>query len=175
MEKRWYALQTYVGFERHVKAVLLQKIRHRPQGESFGEILVPTEKVIELVRGKKRTVERCLFPGYILAEVALNEESWHLVHSVPKVIGFVGKDDHSTSLSNAEVQEIIDQMKAGMVSRPKFSFSIGQLVKVIEGPFQEFTGIIQAVKPERSRARVAVSVFGWQTPVELDFHQLEAA
>lgn len=175
MEKRWYAIQTYVGYERHVKAVLLQKIRQTRREKSFGEIVVPTEKVIELVRGKKRTLERCLFPGYILAEVALDEESWHLVHSVPKVVGFVGKDDHSTPLSDAEVQEIIDQMKAGMAARPKFSFSIGQLVKVVEGPFQEFTGIIQAVKPERSRARVAVSVFGRQTPVELDFHQLEAA
>ena len=136
---------------------------------------MPTEKVIELVRGKKRTVEICLFPGYILAEVALNEESWHLVHSVPQVVGFVGKNDHSTPLSDAAVQEIIDQMKAGITARSKFSFSIGQLVKVIEGPFREFTGIIEVVKPEPSRARVAVSVFGRQTPVELDFHQLEAA
>ncbi|HEV8714980.1 MAG TPA: transcription termination/antitermination protein NusG [Candidatus Binatia bacterium] len=177
MEKQWYALRTQVGYEQRVKAALQQKIRERGQEDAFGEIVVPTEKVIDLVRGKKRTVERRLFPGYLLVEMAFNQETWHVVHSLPKVVGFIGESDTApTPIPAQKVQEILQQVEAGMATpRPKTLFTIGERVKVVEGPFRDFTGTVEAVKPERARVRVAVSVFGRPTPIELDFLQVEAA
>jgi transcriptional antiterminator NusG len=177
MEKQWFALRTYVGYEQRVKAALQQKIHACGQEGTFGEIVVPTEKVIDLVRGKKRTIERRLFPGYLLVEMALNENTWHLVHSLPKVVGFVGESDTvPTPIPAQKVQEIRQQVEAGMATpRPKTLFAIGERVKVVEGPFRDFTGTVEGVKPERARVRVAVSVFGRPTPVELDFLQVEAA
>lgn len=177
MEKQWYALRTHVGYEQRVKAALQQKIRERGQEDAFGETVVPTEKVIDLVRGKKQTVERRLFPGYLLVEMAFNHDTWHVVHSLPKVVGFVGESDTApTPIPAQKVQEIRQQVEAGMAApRPKTLFTIGEKVKVVEGPFRDFTGTVEAVKPERARVRVAVSVFGRPTPVELDFLQVEAA
>jgi transcriptional antiterminator NusG len=177
MDKQWYALRTHVGYEQRVKAALQQKIRECGQEGVFGEIVVPTEKVIDLVRGKKRTVERRLFPGYLLVELAFNEATWHLAHSLPKVVGFIGESDTApTPIPASKVQEIRQQMEAGMATpRPKTLFTIGEKVKVVEGPFRDFAGTVEAVKPERARVRVAVSVFGRPTPVELDFLQVEAA
>jgi transcription termination/antitermination protein NusG len=177
MDKQWYALRTHVGYEQRVKAALRQKIRERGQEDAFGEIVVPTEKVIDLVRGKKQTVERRLFPGYLLVEMAFNQETWHVVHSLPKVVGFIGESDTTpTPIPAQKVQEILQQVEAGMATpRPKTLFTIGERVKVVEGPFRDFTGTVEAVKPERARVRVAVSVFGRPTPIELDFLQVEAA
>lgn len=177
MEKQWYALRTHVGYEQRVKAAVQQKVRERGQEAAFGEIVVPTEKVIDLVRGKKQTVERRLFPGYILVEMAFTNETWHLVHSLPKVVGFIGESDTApTPIPAQKVQEILQQVAAGLAApRPKTLFTLGERVKVVEGPFRDFTGTVEAVKPERARVRVAVSVFGRPTPVELDFLQVEAA
>jgi len=177
MEKQWYVLRTHVGYEQRVKAALQQKVRERGQEHAFGEIIVPTEKVIDLLRGKKRTVERRLFPGYLLVEMMFNDSTWHLVHSLPKVVGFVGESDTApTPVSVQKVQEIRQQVEAGLATpRPKNLFTIGEKVKVVEGPFRDFSGTVEAVKPERARVRVAVSVFGRPTPVELDFLQVEAA
>jgi transcriptional antiterminator NusG len=177
MDKQWYAIRTRVGYEQRVKVALQQRIRERGQADAFGEIVVPTEKVIDLVRGKKQTVERRLFPGYLLVEMVFNETTWHLVHSLPKGVGFVGESDTTpTPIPAPKVQEIRQQVELGLATpRPKTLFTIGERVKVVEGPFRDFSGTVEAVKPERARVRVAVSVFGRPTPVELDFLQVEAA
>lgn len=177
MDKQWYALRTHVGSEQRVKTALQQKIRERGQEDAFGEIVVPTEKVIDLVRGKKQTVERRLFPGYLLVEMAFNHDTWHVVHSLPKVVGFIGESDTApTPIPAQQVQEILQQVAVGMAApRPKTLFTIGEKVKVVKGPFRDFSGTVEAVRPERARVRVAVSVFGRPTPVELDFLQVEAA
>ncbi len=176
MEKGWYVIRTHVGYEQNAKAALLREIQRSEQDKAFGQILVPTEKISEVVRGKKRITERCLFSGYILAQLALDEVAWSLVRSIPKIVGFVGEKDPPTQLSEAEIQDLLNRIETGMNEpRPKFSFSIGERIKVVDGPFRDFTGTVESLKPERSRARVTVSVFGRQTPVELDFYQLEAA
>ena len=177
MEKQWYALRTHIGYEQRVKAALQQKVREHDQKDTFGEIVVPTEKVIDRVRGKKQTVERRLFPGYLLVEMAFTEDTWHVVHSIPKVVGFLGESDSApTPIPAQKVEEILQQIAAGMAApRPKTLFTVGEKVKVVEGPFRDFTGTVEAVKPERARVRVAVSVFGRPTPVELDVVQVEAA
>jgi len=177
MEKQWYALQTYVGFEKRVKTVLEQKTHDLGRKEAFGEIIIPTEKVVDLVRGKKKTIERRLFPGYVFVEMALNDTTWHLVHSVPKVVSFIGESESvPTPLAPEQVQQIKQQMESTMAApRPRMVLTIGDKVKVVDGPFRDFTGIVEGVKPERSRVRVAVTVFGRSTPVELDFLQVEAA
>ncbi len=174
MEKQWYAIQTYVGYEHRVKAVLQQKIHAQGLNEAFGEIFVPTEQVIDVVRGKKQIVERRLFPGYLFVQMALNEDTRHLVHSIPKVVGFLGESD--TAIPEAEVQKIRACMAASAATPcPRVTFSIGDKVKVVDGPFRDFVGTVEAVKPEHARVRVAVSVFGRQTPVALDFQQVEGA
>ena len=177
MEKQWYALQTYVGFEKRVKTVLEQKAHDLGHEEALGEIIIPTEKVIDLVRGKKQTIERRLFPGYVFVEMVLNDTTWHLVHSVPKVVGFIGESELvPTPLALEQVQQIRQRMESTMaVPRPRMVLTIGDKVKVVDGPFRDFTGIVESVRPERSRVRVAVTVFGRSTPVELDFLQVEAA
>jgi transcriptional antiterminator NusG len=176
MEKQWYVIRTHVGFERRVKAALERKIREACKEDLFGEIFVPTEKVIDLVRGKRRTVEQRLFPGYLLAQMAFNEETWRQVRSIPKVIGFVGRADTPAVLPEEEVRKIVQRVEAGMASpRPKMLFVVGEKVKVVDGPFREFSGTVEAINPNRSRVRVALSVFGRPTPVELDFVQVEAA
>jgi len=176
MQKRWYAIQTYGGFEHRVKAALERKIREKGKEDLFGEILLPTEKVVELVRGKRQTVERKVFPGYIFVKMALNEEAWHLVRSVPKVVGFVGEGDRPATIGEEEIEKILREMEVARVApRPKVRFFIGEKIKVIDGPFRDFTGTVEAVKPDSSRVRVAIGVFGRPTPVELDFVQVEAA
>jgi transcriptional antiterminator NusG len=177
MEKQWYALRTHSGYEHRVKAALQQKVREHDQHDAFGEIIVPTETVIDFVRGKKQTVERRLFPGYLLVEMAFTEDAWHVVHSIPKVVGFLGESDIApTPIPAQKIEEILQQIETGMAApRPKTLFTVGEKVKVVEGPFRDFTGTIEAVKPERSRVRVAVGVFGRPTPIELDFLQVEAA
>lgn len=176
MEKLWYAIYAYPGYEHRVKATLARKIRQKKMEDAFGDILVPTEKVMELVRGVKRIVERRMFPGYLLVQVSLTDEVWHLIRSIPKVFGLVGRDKSPIALSDAEVQEILTRVGATSVRpRPKTAFTVGDKVKIVEGPFREFTGIVEEFNPERARVKVALSVFGRPTPVFLDPIQVEAA
>lgn len=174
MEKKWYVVHTLSGFEHRAKAALEERVKQLGKQELFGEILVPTEKVIELVKGKKKTSSRKFFPGYILVQMVLNEETWHIVKGTPKVTGFVGGGTEPPSLSEEEVKEIAHQMQEGAVKpKPRVLFSVGESVKVIDGPFVDFNGVVEEVRPERGKLRVRISIFGRATPVELEFVQVE--
>jgi len=175
MAKCWYVVHTYSGYEQKAKAALEERVRALGRHESFGEILVPAEKVVELGKGgKKKTSSRKFFPGYILVNMDLNDETWHIVRQTPKVTGFVGGAVRPTPISEAEVREITDQMAEGAIHpRPKVLFESGEHVKVVDGPFQDFNGVVEEVKPEKGKLRVLISIFGRATPVELDFVQVE--
>lgn len=177
MQKQWYVIQTYVGFEHRVKTALERKLQETGKNNLFGEILLPTEKVIDRVRGKRQTIERRLFPGYLLAQIALNDESWKLLRSIPKVLGLLGQERNVPSvIPEEEVRKIVQQVEAGMAApRPRVLFIVGENVRVVDGPFREFTGTVASINSNRSRVRVALSVFGRPTPVDLDFIQVEAA
>jgi transcription termination/antitermination protein NusG len=179
MELHWYVVHTYSGYEHKVKAALEERIRSMAKSDKFGEILVPSEKVVELVKGKKKTSSRKFFPGYILVNMRLDKETWHIIKSTPKVTGFVGgaMDPESVPpISEAEVREITHQMEEGAVKpKPKVLFEQGENVKVIDGPFQDFNGVVEEVKPDKGKLRVLISIFGRATPVELDFVQVEKA
>ncbi|TBV83252.1 MAG: transcription termination/antitermination protein NusG [Desulfobulbaceae bacterium] len=173
MAQRWYMLQTYSGSEEQVKAALQERLKNAGQQELFGEILVPTEQVVEMVKGVKKTSFRKLFPGYILLQIELNQESWHTVRGTAKVTGFVGNDLNPVPLDDAEAMKIIDRIKDGALKpRPKISFENGDQVRVIDGPFANFQGVVDEVFPEKGRIRVLVSIFGRETPVELEFVQV---
>ncbi len=173
MEPKWYIVHTYSGFEKKVKLTLEERVKLLGQGELFGEILVPTEQVIELRGGKKKTSSRKFYPGYILVQMILNEETWHTVRNTAKVTGFVGGDVNPTPIPDEEAERIIRQMEEG-VSRPKpkYRFEEGDEVRVIDGPFNNFQGIVDEVKPDKEKLRVLITVFGRPTPVELDFIQV---
>lgn len=179
MAKQWYVVHTYSGYERKAKAALEERIRALGKQDLFGEILVPEEPVVELVKGKKKTSTRKFFPGYILVQMELNDETWHIVKSTQKVTGFVGgSNDPRTipAVSEAEVSGIHRQVQEGTLRpKPKVSFEVGEGVKVIDGPFQDFTGVVEEVKPEKGKLRVRISIFGRATPVELDLVQVEKA
>lgn len=176
MQKYWYAIYAFPGYEHRVKAALLRNIREKKMEHRFGEILVPTEKVVEFFRGQKRITERRMFPGYLLAQVDLTGDVWHLIRSIPKVRGFVGRGQSPIALEEIEVQEVLSRMDAAAAKpRPKTPFEIGERVKIIGGPFRDFTGTVEDFNPERSRLKVSLSVFGRPTPVVLDPIQVEAA
>ena len=179
MAKRWYVVHTYSGYERKAKAALEERIRTFGKQELFGNILVPEEQVVELVKGKKKTSARKFFPGYILVNLELNDETWHIVKSTPKVTGFVGGSNDPQTIppvSEAEILEIHQQVREGALRpKPKVLFEVGEGVKVIDGPFQDFTGVVEEVKPEKGKLRVLISIFGRATPVELDLVQVEKA
>jgi len=144
--------------------------------ERIGEVLVPAEKVVELVKGQKRTSSRKFFPGYILVNMELSDDTWHVIKSTPKVTGFVGGATNPPPVSEEEVREITQQMQEGAIKpKPKVLFETGESVKVIDGPFQDFSGVVEDVKPEKGKLRVLISIFGRATPVELDFVQVERA
>src|SRR5256712_1532582 len=178
-EGSWYVVHTSSGCEPKVKAAREERIRGLGKPDLFGEILMPSEKVVELVKGKKKTSSRKFFPGYILVNMKLNNETWHIVKSTPKVTGFLGgaTDPGSIpSISEAEVREITHQMAEGAVKpKPKVLFEQGEQVKVVDGPFQDFNGVVEEVKPDKGKLRVLISIFGRATPVELDFVQVEKA
>lgn len=168
--KQWYIVHTYSGFEHKVKSALEERIKAEGREALFGQILVPTEKVIEMVKGQRKTSSRKFYPGYILVQMELNDETWHLVRHTPKVTGFIGSQERPISLSEEEAQAIIQQMEEGTQKpQPKFRFEKGDEVRVTEGPFATFSGIIDEVMPEKGKVRVLVSIFGRTTPVELDF------
>ena len=174
MAKNWYVVHTFSGFEHKAKAALEDRIKTLGKQDLFGEILVPAEKVVELVKGKKKTSSRKFFPGYILAQIELNEETWHIVKETPKVTGFVGGGTNPPTVSDAEIKEITKQMEEGAIKpRPRVIFSAGENIKVIDGPFSDFNGVVDEVRPEKGKLRVLISIFGRATPVELDFVQVE--
>ncbi|NOY44772.1 transcription termination/antitermination protein NusG [Deferrisoma camini] len=174
MAKQWYVVQTYSGYENRVKAALEQRIREHGMEDRFGQILVPSEKVVEVVKGEKRTTSRKFFPGYILVQMEMDTDAWYLVKNTPKVSGFVGGGVKPTPISDEEVEKIIGQMEEGRAHpKPKYEFSRGEQVKVIDGPFSNFTGVVEDVNPDKGKLRVLVSIFGRSTPVELEFFQVE--
>ena len=174
MAQKWYVVHTYSGFESRAKQNLEERIKNLGKGEYFSSILVPTETVVELVKGKRKTSQRKIFPGYILVQMELNEETWYIVKDTPKITGFAGDSAKPIPILEKEVEEIMSQMKEGATkAKPKVSFSVGDNVRVIDGPFVNFIGTIEEVKPEKRKLKVLVSIFGRATPVELDFIQVE--
>lgn len=170
----WYAVHTYSGFEMRVKLSLEERIKLHKLEPKFGNILVPEETVVELVRGQRKTSQRKFLPGYILVQMHFDEDTWHLVRETPKVTGFVGDSRNPSPLAPEEVQSLITQMQGGAVKpKPKVNFEQGDAIKVIDGPFAEFNGIVDEVKTDKGKLRVLISIFGRNTPVELDFVQVE--
>lgn len=174
MALRWYVIHVYSGFERKVAASIQEQAQKKDMQDKFAEILIPTEEVIEIRRGAKVSAERKFFPGYVLIKMDLSDETWHLVKSTPKVTGFLGSRDRPSPISEGEAMRILTQMKEG-VERPKHSvsFEIGEQVRVTDGPFTTFSGMVEGVDLEKNRLRVAVSIFGRSTPVELEYSQVE--
>ncbi len=172
---RWYVVHTFSGFEKQVARSLKEHIKNAGMQDKFGEILVPTEEIVEMKKGQKRTSERKFFPGYVLVQMEMDDDTWHLVKSVPKVSGFIGGSGAKpTPISDKEAEAILQQVKEGVEKpRPKFSFAPGEQVRVIDGPFQDFNGTVEDVNYEKNKLRVSVSIFGRLTPVELDFSQVE--
>ncbi len=175
--KRWYVVHAYSGMEKSVKKALVERIARSGMQDQFGEILVPTEEVVEVKNGQKAVTERRFFPGYVLVEMDMTDESWHLVKNTAKVTGFVGgKANRPTPISQKEVEKIMAQMQEGVEKpRPKTLFEVGEMVRVKEGPFTDFNGNVEEVNYEKSRLRVSVTIFGRATPVELEFAQVEKA
>lgn len=177
MAKKFYVVHTYSGYENKVKQSLAERIRQFNLEEEFGEILIPTEQVVEMVKGEKRTSKRKFFPGYILVEMEMGPSSWHLVKSTPKVTGFVGggkTPEETPAISKAEVERLSSQISEGTLKpKPRVLFETGDSIRVIDGPFSGFNGSVEEVNAEKGRLRVLVSIFGRATPVELDFMQVE--
>jgi transcriptional antiterminator NusG len=173
VDLKWYIVHTYSGFEQKVKATLEERIRTLGQQDYFGKILVPTEQVVELRKGKKRTSSRKFYPGYILVQMVLNDDTWHTVRNTAKVTGFVGGGSMPSPIPDEEAERIILQMEEG-VSRPKpkYQFEEGDEVRVVDGPFSNFQGVVEEVKPDKEKMRVLITIFGRATPVELDFIQV---
>jgi len=173
VELKWYIVHTYSGFENKVKASLEERIKTLSQESLFGKILVPTEKVVELKKGLKKTSSRKFYPGYIMVQMVLNEETWHTVRSTAKVTGFVGGGTMPSPVPDDEAERIIRQMEEGISKpKPKYQFEQGDQVRVIDGPFNNFQGIVDEVKPDKEKLRVLITIFGRSTPVELDFIQV---
>ena len=172
---RWYVVQAYSGFEKRVQQSMQASIDRSDLKDQFGQVLVPTEDVVELKNGQKRTSERKFFPGYVLVQMTMSEAAWHLVKSVPRVSGFVGGTSaQPVPISDREAQAILQQVVEGAEHpRPKYTFAPGEVVRVTDGPFQEFNGTVEDVNFEKSKLRVAVTIFGRSTPVELSFSQVE--
>lgn len=177
MSKRWYVVHTYSQFEKNVQRALVERIAREGMADLFGQILVPVEEVVELKSGQKSISERKFFPGYVLVEMDMTDESWHLVKNTPKVTGFLGGSAMKpTPITQKEVDNIMSQMQAGVEKpRPKVLFEVGEMVRVKEGPFTDFHGAVEDVNYDKSKLRVAVTIFGRSTPVELNFGQVEKA
>ncbi len=174
MAKNWYILQVHSGFEDKVKATLEERIKTDKLESFFGDILIPTEQVVEMVKGVRKTSSRKFFPGYVLLSMELNDLTWHMVHeNMPRVVGFVGNDENPLPLPEEDAAKIIGRIHDGSESpRPKITFEIGEAVRVIDGPFANFQGKVDDVFPEKGRVRVMVSIFGRETPVELEYIQV---
>ena len=177
MSKKWYVVHAYSGFEKSVQRALADRIQRQSMQDKFGQILVPVEEVVEMKAGQKNTSERKFFPGYVLVEMDMDEQSWHLVKNTPKVTGFVGGTaTKPTPISEKEVQNILQQIQDGVEKpRPKVLFEVGEAVRVKDGPFVEFIGNVEDVNYDKNKLRVSVTIFGRSTPVELEFSQVEKA
>jgi transcriptional antiterminator NusG len=173
--KRWYVVHAYSGMEKAVERNLRERIDRSELKEKFGRILVPMEEVVELKNGKKSVSERRFFPGYVLVEMEMGDDTWHLVKHTSKVTGFVGgAKTRPSPISEAEVMKIVSQMQEGVEKpRPKVQWEVGEMVRIKEGPFTDFNGSVEDVNYDKSKVRVAVTIFGRATPVELDFAQVE--
>lgn len=175
MAKRWYVVHAYSGFEKQVQRSLADRVKRAEMEDQFGEILVPTEEVVEMRGGQKRKSERKFFPGYVLVQMEMTDESWHLVKDCPKVMGFIGGTaDKPAPISDAEAATILQRVEDGVEKpKPKTLFEPGEVVRVVDGPFADFNGVVEEVNYEKSRLHVAVLIFGRSTPVELEFGQVE--
>ena len=175
MAKRWYVVHACSGFEKHVKRSLVERVKLAEMEDQFGEILVPTEEVVEMRGGQKRKSERKFFPGYVLVQMEMNDASWHLVKACPKVMGFIGGTaDKPAPISDREAAAILQRVEDGVEKpKPKTLFEPGEVVRVVDGPFADFNGVVEEVNYEKSRLQVAVLIFGRSTPVELEFGQVE--
>mgnify|MGYP001282942126 FL=1 len=174
MSLSWYVVHAYSGFENQVKRSLEERINRSDISKMFGQILVPTEEVVEMKEGQKRKSDRKFFPGYVLVEMQMDDDSWHLVKNCPKVMGFIGgSSDRPAPISEKEAQAILERIQEGVEKpRPKVLFEVGEVVRVTDGPFNDFNGVVEEVNYDKSRLRVAVSIFGRSTPVELEFGQV---
>jgi transcription termination/antitermination protein NusG len=173
VELKWYIVHTYSGFENKVKTSLEERIKTLGQEDCFGKILVPTEKVVELKKGQKKTSSRKFYPGYIMVQMHLNDETWHTVRNTAKVTGFVGGATMPAAVPDEEAERIIRQMEEGISKpKPKYQFEQGDPIRVIDGPFNNFQGVVEEVKPDKEKLRVLITIFGRSTPVELDFIQV---
>jgi transcriptional antiterminator NusG len=174
MEKNWYVVHTYSGFEEKVKLTIEEKVERQELKEKISRILIPTERVIELKAGKKKESDKKFYPGYILVEMDMDDATWHLIRSTPRVTGFVG-GSNPIALSEEEVEVILQQLEKGPVPQVKTQFQKGESVRIIDGPFTNFIGSVEDVDIDHGRLNVMVSIFGRQTPVELNFFQVEKA
>lgn len=173
MPLRWYVIHTYSGFENKVKISLQERFASSGMGDCVEEILVPEEDVVELISGEKKTSKRKFFPGYVLIKMELNDATWHIVKNTPKVTGFIGSKERPSPIPDKDVANLIKRIDEGTLKpKPKFQFDIGDHVRVIDGPFTNFDGVVDEVKPEKGKLRVIVRIFGRPTPVELDFIQV---
>lgn len=175
MSKRWYVVQAYSGYENHVKRSLEERVKLAGVEDRFGEILVPTEEVVEMRSGQKRKSQRKFFPGYVLVHMEMDDETWHLVKESPKVLGFIGGTaDKPAPITDREAEQILNRMEDSTEKpKPKTLFEAGEVVRVNDGPFADFNGVVEEVNYEKSRLQVAVLIFGRSTPVELEFGQVE--
>jgi transcriptional antiterminator NusG len=173
--KHWYVVQAFSGYEAQVNRFLTERIERFGLDEFFGQILVPTEEVVEMREGKKRKSERKFFPGYVLVEMEMNDDAWHMVKDTPRVLGFIGgTGDRPAPITQKEADVILNRIEEGVDKpRPKVLFDVGEVVRVCDGPFNDFNGVIEAVDYEKNTVQVAVQIFGRSTPVELEFYQVE--
>ena len=175
MGLRWYVIHAYSNYENQVKKALEERIKRDGLEQYFGKVLVPTEEVVEMRQGQQRKSERKFFPGYVLVQMELNDETWHMVKDVPRVLGFIGgTSDKPAPITDLEAEAILNRVEAGVNKpRPKVLFEVGEVVRVVEGPFKDFNGVVEEVNYEKSKLRVSVLIFGRSTPVELEFGQVE--
>lgn len=174
MSNQWYVIHTYSGYERKVKLSLEEQFEHSDSRDKLGEIIIPTEEVVEVRKGKKKISSRKFFPGYILINCEMTQEIWYLIKNTPKVTGFLGGGGSPVPLSDGEIKSILDQIKGESARpKPKFSYEKGESVRVIDGPFVNFNGVVEDVNPDKGKVKVMVSIFGRATPVELEFPQIE--
>ena len=175
MALRWYVVHAYSGYENQVRKSLEERVRHSEYQDKFGQILVPTEEVVEMREGQKRKSDRKFFPGYVLVQMEMNDDTWHLVKSVPRVMGFIGGSaDKPAPISDKEADAILRRVEEGVDRpKPKILFEPGEVIRITDGPFNDFNGVVEEVDYEKSKMRVSVLIFGRSTPVELEFGQVE--
>lgn len=175
MAMRWYVIHAFSGFEGQVRRSLIDRIKREGKEELFGDILVPTEEVVEIRGGQQRKSERKFFPGYVLVQMEMTDETWHLVKDVPRVMGFIGgQGDRPAPIPDAQAEAILQRVQEGVEKpRPKVLYEPGEIVRVIDGPFTDFNGVVEEVDYDKSRVKVSVLIFGRSTPVDLEFAQIE--